>query len=78
MNHLMLTDKEVCAFLRISPRTLRAILRDGPSDSRTADLRKCAPIRLSGGGLHGQRRWDVRKLAEVIGMDYKDIWAALA
>ena len=78
MNHAYLTDKDVMAILRISSKTLRAILRDGPNVACTVDLRKAGAIRVGQGKIHGQRRWPVGKFASLVGITREEIWAALA
>lgn len=76
MNNAFLTDKEVQTILRISAKTLAAVMKNGPCGRCRVDLRKVAPIRIGGG--RSQRRWSVGKLAEVTGITREEIWDALA
>lgn len=78
MPHAVLTDKEVCALLRISAKTLRAVLKSGPTAGCSIDLRKCAPVRIGGGQTHGQRRWRISLLCEVTGITRDEIASVLA
>jgi hypothetical protein len=51
----MMTDKEICGLLRISPVTLRKHLRQGPDRKRYSnmgDIRLCPHIYIG-----GKRRW---------------------
>ena len=76
MARTMLTDKEVCAILRISHKTLRAVLKNGATSGCSIDLRQCRPITLGGGKKHGQRRWHVARLAAVTHIPAEELMAA--
>ena len=76
MKSAFLTDKEVQTILRISGKTLAAVMRNGPSRGCHVDLRKVKPIRI--GGERSQRRWSVGRFAEVTGITREEIWATLS
>lgn len=78
MNNAFLVDKDILTILRISARTLRSVMKDGPNPSCAIDLRKANPIRVGSGKFRCQRRWSVGKFAEVCGLTREEIWAALA
>ena len=78
MTVAFLTDKDVINSLRISRRTLQDVMRHGPNDSCSIDLRECKPIRVGTGRHHSQRRWSVGVFAEVTGITRQAIWDALS
>lgn len=73
MTPLVLTDQEVADVFRISVRTLRRCLREGPVNGGY-DLRTLNPTVV---GYGGSRRWDVGKVADLANIDKDEMMKRL-